>query len=105
MIRKIIYGIMGAAVLLVFGLIFGLIIGAVIGGNFMTGFEFAGVRGYEAVGDLGALILGSVGLFCGIPVGIKISSINSPSAFRIILIILFIIFILLFSLFLVLSFI
>lgn len=34
----------------------GLIIGALIGGNFFTGFELFGLRGYEAVGVLGLII-------------------------------------------------
>ena len=38
------------------GAVLGLMVGAMLGGNLFPQFEFAGVRGYEAVGDLGALI-------------------------------------------------
>lgn len=43
----------------------GMIIGALIGGNFATQFEFNGVRGYEATGQIGAIAGAALGLvFC-----------------------------------------
>ena len=36
--------------------LFGFVVGANYGGNHATDFEFAGVRGYEATGALGALL-------------------------------------------------
>jgi hypothetical protein len=54
---------LGGAVLLG---VAGWVVGATIGGNFATDFEFNGLRGYEAVGQIG-LIAGLVigGLLCG----------------------------------------
>lgn len=42
----------------------GLIVGAAYGGNFATDFEFNGVRGYEATGQIGAVL----GFLIGAPV-------------------------------------
>jgi len=41
----------------------GLIVGATYGGNYATDFEFNGVRGYEATGQIGAVI----GFIAGCP--------------------------------------
>jgi hypothetical protein len=38
--------------------VLGMLVGALIGGNFATGFQLLGVRGYEATGQVG-LILGA----------------------------------------------
>lgn len=43
-------------VLMIVGAIGGLIIGMYLGGNYFVNFEFANVRGYEAVGLVGAII-------------------------------------------------
>ncbi len=53
-ILLIISGVISAAV--------GLIIGALIGGNFFTGFELFGLRGYEAMGVLGLIIGFALGI-------------------------------------------
>jgi hypothetical protein len=34
----------------------GLILGATYGGNYATGFEFHGLRGYEATGQIGTIL-------------------------------------------------
>lgn len=44
----------------------GLITGAYIGGNFLMGFTFNGVRGYEAIGQVGFF----AGLIIGIALGV-----------------------------------
>jgi hypothetical protein len=64
--RKIIYGILGGIVFAVAGAIMGLLAGITIGGNYFVNFEFAGTRGYEAAGLLGALI----GLLAGMILGV-----------------------------------
>jgi hypothetical protein len=50
--------------------VLGLIAGAIYGGNYATQFEFNGLRGYEATGQIG-LILGCVtgAALCGYLVG------------------------------------
>lgn len=73
MLRKILFGVIGAAILLIFGAVFGLIIGAMLGGNLFTEFEFAGVRGYEAAGNLGALIGAAIGTIAGAFLGAKVA--------------------------------
>jgi membrane associated rhomboid family serine protease len=54
MVRKTLVFLLKMLLLIVLGFLFGLIAGAYIGGNFMTSFEFNGVRGYEATGQIGA---------------------------------------------------
>lgn len=56
----------------IFLAIVGLVVGAGYGGNYATDFEFNGVRGYEATGQIGAIIGFAVGtplcvflLLCG----------------------------------------
>ncbi len=93
--HKILYGFMGGVVLTVAGLVLGLITGANIGGNYFTEFEFGGVRGYEAVGNIGAIMGGAVGALLGIFLGIKLADKKTPRIFRIILVVVFIIFVLL----------
>ena len=54
-----------AAIVVLSGLILGLIgmlIGALIGGNFATGFQFNGVRGYEATGQVGFILGAAIGV-------------------------------------------
>jgi len=43
----------------------GLLIGAIIGGNFMQGFIFNGVQGYEATGQIGLMLGAALGLISG----------------------------------------
>jgi len=45
-------GLVGGVVLAVVGLV----VGAAFGGNYATEFEFNGMRGYEATGQLGAIL-------------------------------------------------
>lgn len=54
--KKILYMMIGAISGMVLGFMLGLLLGAFIGGNFMMDFEFNGVRGYEAVGQIGAFL-------------------------------------------------
>jgi len=74
MIRKILYGIIGGAILLVIGSVIGLIIGAFIDGNYFTAFEFGDVRGYEAVGNIGALLGAAIGALLGALMGVKLAN-------------------------------
>jgi membrane associated rhomboid family serine protease len=74
MFRSILIGIAITVVLIIGLAILGLVVGAVIGGNFFTDFEFANVRGYEATGNLGAIIGAVIGLIAGIIVSRKIAS-------------------------------
>lgn len=60
--RRIIGGILGGFV----GIILGLMVGMDLGGNYFTSFEFNGVRGYEATGQLGAIIGGLIGAIIGV---------------------------------------
>jgi len=47
------------------GIIIGLFIGMNLGGNDYENFVFNGLRGYEAVGQIGAIIGGGLGAVCG----------------------------------------
>ena len=49
----------------VIGMIIGLFIGMNLGGNEYEKFLFNGLRGYEAVGQIGAIIGGLLGAVCG----------------------------------------
>lgn len=60
--RKIIFGIIGGAILAVIGLF----IGMNIGGNYFPDFRFLTGRGYEATGYLGALIGALIGIILGV---------------------------------------
>lgn len=95
MIRKIFYGIMGGAVLLSVGFVFGLIVGAIIGGNFFTGFEFGEIRGYEAVGNISAMVGSVIGFLFGMISGVKLADEKVPRAYRLVLTAVFIILVLL----------
>lgn len=52
--------------------IVGLFVGAAIGGNYAVDFQFAGNRGYEATGVLGAIIGLPVGVIVGALIGFVI---------------------------------
>ncbi len=58
-----------ATVLAFVGSVLGWTIGATVGGNWAPDFQYAGTRGYEAAGALGAIIgaigLGGCGMFLG----------------------------------------
>lgn len=82
---------MGAVLILVIGAVLGLIIGAFIGGNFMTEFEFSGVRGYEAVGRIGTVIGATGGALLSILLWIKLVKDKISPLLRIIMIVAFII--------------
>lgn len=71
--HKILYGFTGGVILSIIGLVIGLFTGMNIGGNYLTGFEFMGGRGYEAVGYLGAIIGATIGLLLGVLSGVKLS--------------------------------
>lgn len=71
--RQVLYAVIGGVVLLVVGFLIGLITGADIGGNYLTDFEFAGVRGYEAVGLIGGIIGAAVGGVLGVFLGVKLA--------------------------------
>ncbi|GEM_PF-6402618 len=47
MMKKVLVLFLKVVLFAVLGFTAGLIFGAIIGGNFMTSFEFNGVRGYE----------------------------------------------------------
>lgn len=72
MLRKIIIMISGLLIGIILGLIVGLFIGAFIGGNYMTAFEFNGVRGYEATGQIGAFVGLVIGPILGIIIALMI---------------------------------
>lgn len=76
--RKILLEILLGLLLALVGFGLGLIGGAMIGGNFFTEFEFNGVRGYEAVGQIGAIVgtivFGALGVWAGAKIGKHTSS-------------------------------
>lgn len=67
MLKKVVL-ILGLIIFTIGFSIFMLLIGMFLGGNFFTNFEFFGVRGYEAVGNLGFLF----GLISGIALSVFI---------------------------------
>lgn len=69
--RKFIYGIMCGIIFLIIGTVLGLLTGMHIGGNYFVEFEFGGVRGYEAVGKIGAILGVVLGTVIGILLGVK----------------------------------
>lgn len=73
MLRKIIAIISGLLIGAVLGIIIGLLIGAYIGGNYMTSFQFNGVQGYEATGQIGAIIEIIIGPVLGIMAALKLA--------------------------------
>lgn len=71
--KKILYMVIGIASGLILGFMLGLFLGAFIGGNFMTDFEFNGVRGYEAVGQIGAFLGALLGAVSGGTLALRLS--------------------------------
>lgn len=57
--------IMGTLLGCLVGFVIGLIVGMQLGGNHFVNFTFNGVRGYEAVGQLGSIIGSLIGGFLG----------------------------------------
>lgn len=53
------------SLLSVAGVIIGSVLGMDLGGNYYGDFVFNGLRGYEAVGQIGAIIGGLLGMVCG----------------------------------------
>lgn len=74
MLRKIISGFIGGILGLAIFSILGLLIGAIIGGNFMTSFKFNGVQGYEATGQIGAILGAVLGVSLGVFIAISIAN-------------------------------
>lgn len=74
MIRKVIAGFIGGILGFAIFSILGLIIGAYIGGNFMTDFKFNGVQGYEATGQIGAILGAIIGVSLGMFIVIAIAN-------------------------------
>ncbi|GAA5168894.1 hypothetical protein [Ornithinimicrobium tianjinense] len=66
MSRQTVYAVLGGLVLLVLGGVFGLLTGISVGGNYLSGFEFAGQRGYEATGTIGLWVGAGLGLILGV---------------------------------------
>lgn len=72
--RKFIAVVLGALLGAAAGFVLGLIIGAILGGNFFESFQFNGVQGYEATGQLGAII-GSIAVgITGVLLALKITA-------------------------------
>ena len=61
MIKNIWKALLILSVGLILGMV-GMLIGALIGGNYATEFQFNGVRGYEATGQLGFVIGAAIGV-------------------------------------------
>ncbi len=76
--RRILSALLGGAILMVLGLVLGLIVGADIGGNYFTDFELGGLRGYEAVGNIGAWAGAVIGALLGAILGVKMSDKRGP---------------------------
>lgn len=66
LLLKLLICAIGAALGAIAGFIIGLSIGAFVGGNFLQDFVFNSVRGYEAVGQIGAILGVLLGSGCGI---------------------------------------
>jgi hypothetical protein len=56
-VQVVLAGLIGGIALAILGWI----VGATYGGNYATNFEFNGLRGYEATGQIGAIL----GFVCG----------------------------------------
>jgi hypothetical protein len=57
--------VLKVAIVLTSGILFGLLgmfVAALIGGNYATGFQFFGVQGYEATGQVGFIIGAALGV-------------------------------------------
>ena len=77
MIRKIVFAIFFGGPLFILVGIIGGFIGMVIGGNYLQDFEMFGVRGYEAVGNLGAISGSVIGALSGAIIGFRLGGIKS----------------------------
>jgi hypothetical protein len=64
---KILRGTLGGIIGAVADIIIGLPIGMNLGGNNYEDFVFNGLRGYEAVGQIGVIMGGLLGVVCGFP--------------------------------------
>ena len=53
--RKLLWRMAGVLVTVIIALLLGLLVGAWFGGNYAEDFQFNGVRGYEATGQIGLL--------------------------------------------------
>lgn len=84
MLRKVISGVIGGILGFAIFSILGLLIGAFIGGNFMTDFKFNGVQGYEATGQIGAILGAVIGITVGMLIVIAIANrdknVNNPKS-------------------------
>lgn len=69
--RKLIYITLLGIALIIFSAISGLLIGMYLGGNYFVNFEFAKVRGYEAVGILGMIFGVGIGFITTILVVVR----------------------------------
>lgn len=69
--KKIIFSIIELLVRVIVGAFLGVVIGAFIGGNFMTDFQFNGVQGYEATGQIGILLGFLIGIIMGVRKALK----------------------------------
>lgn len=64
--RKTIFQIISTICLFILGSIIGFLVGTSLGGNYLSGFELWGLKGYEAVGWIGIIIGGLLGALLGI---------------------------------------
>lgn len=64
------------------GMIIGSFIGMDLGGNAYSDFVFNGGRGYEAVGQIGAIIGGLIGAVCGLLLVLFIIRIKGNRKFK-----------------------
>jgi len=74
--RKLNYSFIGFAIFTMIGFFIGLIIGTQYGGNYYTGFNFAGLRGYEALGVLFGIIGSIIGSILGIFLGVQLAKLK-----------------------------
>lgn len=58
-------GIVKCVVLGAVGAVVGLLLGAFLGGNWATGFQLFHLRGYEAMGVVGLILGGALGVLIG----------------------------------------
>lgn len=73
MLLKLFKGLIGGILGVIFGFFEGLIYGAYLGsGNFFKDFVFNGRQGYEAVGQIGAILGAILGAIAGVLLALKI---------------------------------
>ncbi|MPM56393.1 hypothetical protein SDC9_103195 [bioreactor metagenome] len=77
MFKKIFAAAIGGIIGAIAGFVIGLLTGTFVGGNYMTDFVFNGVRGYEAVGQIGVIIGVPLGAILGILLALKQMKRNS----------------------------